>query len=83
MGYSDDQLNDIYDKTEGLCNICGRKLAFFNYGRFGSRGAWEIDYRRSGEEGGINYISSLFPACISCNRSKGGLGTRQASCWYE
>lgn len=36
-------LNAIYDRTSGYCHLCGKKLAFTNYARFGERGAWEIE----------------------------------------
>ena len=37
MGYSDEQLRDIYDKTEGYCRLCGKKLAYTNYGQYGEK----------------------------------------------
>jgi hypothetical protein len=40
MAYSDEELSYIYDKTNGYCNHCGKKLAFSNYGVLGARGAW-------------------------------------------
>ena len=26
MGYDDDAINDVYDKTDGYCYYCGTKL---------------------------------------------------------
>ena len=46
MGFSTETRNDIYDKTSGLCHLCGIRLAFKNYGRSGARAAFsdaEID----------------------------------------
>ena len=31
MGFSDDDLNRIYDKTDGYCAHCGKKLSFCNW----------------------------------------------------
>jgi 5-methylcytosine-specific restriction endonuclease McrA len=71
MGFSDDDLSDIYDKTDGYCAYCGKKLAFVNYGKVGSRGAWEVDHSNPKCRGGTGYFRNLVPACIDCNREKG------------
>lgn len=74
----DEKLNTIYDKTGGCCHICHRKLAFSNYGSFGEKGAWEIEHSVPRAKGGTDHMNNLFPACISCNRSKGDLHTKTA-----
>lgn len=70
MAYTDDELNYIYDKNDGYCHICGKKLAFSNYGQFGERAAWEVDHSNPKSRGGSDYLRNLLPACITCNRSK-------------
>jgi len=77
MSYTDEELSYIYDKNNGYCHHCGKKLAFVNYGSFGSRGAWEVDHSHAKAQGGTDYMRNLFPSCISCNRSKGDLHSRQ------
>jgi 5-methylcytosine-specific restriction endonuclease McrA len=79
LPYTDDELSYIYDKNDGYCWHCGKKLAFTNYGLIGARGAWEVDHSVSKAQGGTDYLQNLVPACISCNRSKGALRTRQFS----
>jgi len=71
MGYTDEDLQAIYDKYNGYCAICGKKLAFTNYGRFREKGAWEVDHSNPIARGGTDYLRNLRPVCISCNRSKG------------
>ena len=71
MAFTDEELNYIYDKTNGYCEYCGKKLAFKNYGKVGERGAWEVDHSNPKSRGGTNYLRNLFPACIECNRAKG------------
>jgi hypothetical protein len=71
MGFTDDELSQVYDKTDGYCGYCGKKLAFTNYGRIGERGAWEVDHSVPKSRGGTNYVRNLVPACIECNRQKG------------
>jgi len=68
--YTDKELHDIYDKTDGCCHICHKKLAFRNYGAFGEKGAWEVDHSRSLKRNGSSTLQNLLPAHISCNRSK-------------
>ena len=79
LPYSDDELNDIYDKNDGYCWHCGKKLAFTNYGIVGARGAWEVEHSNPLANGGSNYFRNLVPSCIPCNRSKGTSKTRQFS----
>lgn len=78
MSFSESKLNDIYDRTDGRCHICRKRLAFSNYGVVGARGAWEIDHSKARSRGGTHHGNNLYPACISCNRSKQALGSRAA-----
>ena len=65
-----------YDKTDGRCHICHRKVFWSKYGFVNLRGAWEVDHSNPRANGGSDRLSNLFPACISCNRSKGSKSTR-------
>lgn len=78
MAYSDDQLNRIYDRTSGYCHICYKKLSFVNYAQYGAHGAWEVDHSKAKAHGGTNHGNNLYPACISCNRSKRAGSSRAA-----
>jgi hypothetical protein len=74
----DQCLARIFDRNFGNCHICGKQLAFRNYGARGLRGAWEIDHRVAKANGGSDDVRNLSPACIACNRSKGAKSTRTA-----
>ena len=78
MDRSDEKLSVIFNRTAGKCHICHRKLAFANYGRKDSRGAWEIDHSKAKARGGSNHGNNLFAAHISCNRSKQAVSARVA-----
>lgn len=82
MAYSEDRMNDIYDRTDGYCHLCGKKLAFKNYGVFGARGAWEVEHSVARALGGTDRLNNLYAACISCNRSKGRRATRAIRALY-
>jgi len=71
MGYTDEELSYVYDKNNGYCWHCRKKLAFTNYGRYGRKGAWEVDHSNPISKGGTDYFRNLVPACVECNRSKG------------
>lgn len=77
-GYTNEELNSIYDKTDGYCHICHRKLAFCNYGAFGEKGAWEVDHSQSLKRNGSSTFQNLFPAHITCNRSKQASSSKTA-----
>ena len=70
MGFDSKTINYVYEKTDGYCNYCGKKLSFKNYGKPGNRGAWEIDHSKPKSKGGTNYRRNLIPACVACNRDK-------------
>ena len=73
MSYSDETLNIIFDRTGGKCHLCHKALSFSNYGKTEGRGAWEIDHSVARAKGGSDHLNNLYPACFSCNRSKGAV----------
>ena len=82
MKISEERFNAIYERTSGYCHICGKKLAFVNYGRLDKRGAWEIEHSLARVHGGSDRLRNLYAACIACNRSKQHFTTRTARRWY-
>ncbi|MCB9194855.1 MAG: HNH endonuclease [Flavobacteriales bacterium] len=70
------RLRKIYDKTDGYCHICHKKLAFSNHGITGAKGAWHIEHSVPKAKGGTNHMNNLFAACVSCNINKGTLHTK-------
>ncbi len=69
-------LGRIYDKTNGACHICHKKLSFSNYGIHGAKASWHVDHSVPRAKGGSDHPNNLFPACISCNLEKGIVSTR-------
>ncbi|MCH7723860.1 MAG: HNH endonuclease [Bacteroidetes bacterium] len=76
MKYTKEFLENLFDKTSGRCHLCGRGLCFKNFGSFGSREAWEIEHSNPKSRGGSDHFNNLFPAHITCNRSKSNNSTR-------
>lgn len=75
------QLNAIFQRTSGRCHLCHKMLCRNNYATFGSRGAWEVEHSIPQHNGGTHHGNNLYPACISCNRSKGKTTTRTVRGW--
>lgn len=71
MGYTNEQIRAIYDRYDGCCAYCGKRLSIKNYGQAGAHGAWHVDHRRSRANGGSDHGNNLAAACISCNLDKG------------
>jgi len=73
---------EIFDKTNGRCHLCSRRIVFKNYGIRDARGAWEVDHSSPVAEGGTEHLNNLLPACISCNRSKQDSSSQSARAEY-
>lgn len=78
MPFDQETLRQIFDRTDGVCHICRRKLAFRNYGSAGSRGAWEVEHSVPRARGGTNRLNNLYAAHIRCNRQKADRHTKTA-----
>jgi len=81
MSYDSLTLSNIYDKTNGCCHICHKKLAFSNYGKHGAKASWYVDHSNPKAKGGSNHFNNLLPACIPCNLEKSTVTTRTARSW--
>jgi len=81
MAFESEQLIRIFDRTSGYCHICHKKLSRSNYGKFGKRGAWEVEHSMPQCKGGSCHGNNLYAACITCNRQKGKVTTRTARRW--
>lgn len=76
--FDDNTKLKVYEKTDGCCHLCHKKIAKKNYGAIGARGAWEIDHSKPASKGGSNHMNNYQPACIPCNRKKGNSSTQSA-----
>lgn len=76
--FDDETKIKVYEKTDGCCHLCHKKIAKKNYGVIGARGAWEIDHSKPASKGGSNHMNNYQPACIACNRKKGNSSTQSA-----
>src|ERR1700755_2796787 len=82
MAYDYETLRRIFDRTDGDCHLCCRRLSFSNYADHGSRGAWEVEHSVPVSQGGTDHLNNLYAAHISCNRSKAAQSSRKARSQY-
>jgi len=82
MKNDSERLNKIFEKTDGHCHICHKKLTLSNYGKHSANGNWEIEHSIAKANGGTNHLNNLYPSCIKCNREKGTYHTRTVRSWY-
>lgn len=71
MKFTEQQLRKIFEKTDGYCHLCHKKLAFKNRGKNGERGAWHVEHTNAKANGGTDHLNNLMASCISCNLEKG------------
>lgn len=81
MAFDFERRGRIFGRTNGCCHICGKSLAFENYGKLGSKGAWQVEHSRPRATGGTDHLNNLFAACIPCNNAKGTVTSRSARAW--
>ena len=62
--YSPNQRKIIYEKSNGICQLCGRKIAFEDM---------SIDHIIPLDGGGTNGIENTQAACVACNRFKANI----------
>lgn len=82
MAFDEETLNRIFERTDGSCHLCRKKLAFSNYGRAGARGAWEVEHSKARVRGGTDHLNNLYAAHIRCNRIKSDGHTKTARAAY-
>src|SRR5712692_1479397 len=82
MSYDTETLRRIYDRTNGPCHVCRKKLSFVNYGRPGAKASWHVEHSVARARGGTDHLNNLFLACIVCNQDKGTATSRTARGWY-
>lgn len=68
-----ERIHKIYNKTNGCCHLCNKKLSRSNYGVHGAKGSWHVDHSIAKANGGTDHMNNLFAACIDCNLEKGTL----------
>lgn len=78
MKFDAETRKKVLERTDGQCHVCRKKLAWKNYGKKDAQGAWEIDHSNPQAKCGTHHLNNLYPACISCNRSKRDWPNRKA-----
>lgn len=70
MGWSDEDLEYIFQKSGGECFHCGGRIVRGNYGNLEARTGWEVDHGNPRSKGGSDRMQNLHASHPHCNRSK-------------
>jgi len=66
MVFSEDVVKNAFDKVNGYCQICGKKLIFNSRGNAEARGAWEARHIKPVSEGGKDEVRNCMVLCMEC-----------------
>jgi hypothetical protein len=75
--YSPDDLYTIFWNQDGRCHLCDGRLILGAYGQKDNPRGWEVEHGKPLSRGGGETLHNLRPACIKCNRMKGGQTTSE------
>ncbi|MDP3278605.1 MAG: HNH endonuclease signature motif containing protein [Deltaproteobacteria bacterium] len=75
--YTAEELDKVYDRTDGRCHICTKKRDRQNYAREGLHG-WQVDHSKPIARGGTDSPQNWRMCCTGCNAAKGTMSARRA-----
>ena len=67
----ENQLREIFAKTNGHCHFCGDRVQFEKRGypkSGGLKGYWQVDHVIQLDKGGKKSADNCLPCCTMCNR---------------
>jgi hypothetical protein len=65
MGFSDDTVEKAWNRQNGLCAFCGKRLVYANRGKDDCRGAWEPHHKKPIQHGGTHLLRNCAILCIN------------------
>lgn len=68
MGFSEETKRKGFERAEGCCELCGKKLVFNNRGRTGGRGSWEAHHKTPRAQGGADSLRNCMIICYECHQ---------------
>lgn len=66
MAFTEDVIRNAFEKVNGYCQICGKKLVYNNRGSTEGRGGWEAEHIKPVSEGGNDTIRNCMILCMEC-----------------
>jgi 5-methylcytosine-specific restriction endonuclease McrA len=66
MVFTEDIVKNAFDRVNGYCQTCGKKLVFNSRGNTGARGAWEARHIKPVSEGGKDEVRNCAIFCMEC-----------------
>ena len=71
MAYSENELMQVFNLTDGRCLYCQRDLSYHAYQLFTERGSWVVDRFIPVAHGGQDAFGNLAACCTACSHQKG------------
>jgi len=66
MVFTEDVVKNAFDRVNGYCQVCGKKLVYANRGSVEGRGGWEARHIKPVIEGGKDEVRNCMVVCMGC-----------------
>lgn len=74
MAFSELVIEKAWNRAEGRCEKCNKKLARDNHSE-GEWGAWEAHHIKAQKDGGDDSLSNCRILCLDCHKSTNSYGS--------
>ncbi len=71
MAFTEDVVRNAFEKVNGYCQICGKKLIYANRGNALGRGGWDAKHIKPVSEGGKDEVRNCMILCMDCMEKLG------------
>jgi len=71
MAFTEDVVKNAFDKVNGYCQACGKKLIYANRGNAVGRGGWDAKHIKPVSEGGKDEVRNCMILCMDCLEKTG------------
>ena len=66
MAFTEDVVKNAFDRVNGYCQVCGKKLVYASRGSAQGRGGWEARHIKPVLEGGKDEVRNCMIVCKEC-----------------
>ena len=66
MAFTEDVVKNAFDRVNGYCQVCGKKLVYASRGSAQGRGGWEARHIKPVLEWGKDEVRNCMIVCMEC-----------------